>query len=98
MDPKREMCRLTRLAFGGLLTRAIVRFAASGTTISSSSELTPIKNNAIKQIFSTKKTAQIPEWLERPPSGAVDSGSIPGRVKSMTLKLVFTASLLDVQH
>ena len=31
-------------------------------------------------------------------SEAVDSGSIPSRVKPMTLKLVFTASLLDVQH
>ena len=28
----------------------------------------------------------------------VDSGLIPSRVKPMTLKLVFTASLLDVQH
>ena len=31
-------------------------------------------------------------------SGAVDSGLIPSRVKPMTLKLVFTASLLDAQH
>ena len=31
-------------------------------------------------------------------SGAVDSGLIPGCVKPMTLKLVFTASLLDAQH
>ena len=31
-------------------------------------------------------------------SGAVDSGLISSRVKPMTLKLVFTASLLDVQH
>ena len=30
-------------------------------------------------------------------SGAVDSGLLPSRVKPMTLKLVFTASLLDVQ-
>ena len=29
---------------------------------------------------------------------SVDSGSIPGRVKPKTLKLVFTASLLDVQQ
>ena len=28
----------------------------------------------------------------------VDSGSMPSRVKPMTLKLVFTASLLDAQH
>ena len=31
-------------------------------------------------------------------SGAVHSGLIPSQVKPMTLKLVFTASLLDVQH
>ena len=31
-------------------------------------------------------------------SGTVDSGFIPSRVKPMTLKLVFTASLRDVQH
>ena len=31
-------------------------------------------------------------------SGSVDSGLIPIRVKPMTLKLVFTASLLDVQN
>ena len=31
-------------------------------------------------------------------SGAVDLSLIPSRVKSMTLKLVFTASLLDAQH
>ena len=31
-------------------------------------------------------------------SGAVESGLIPSRVKPMTLKLVFTASLLDAQH
>ena len=31
-------------------------------------------------------------------SGAVDLGFISSRVKPMTLKLVFTASLLDVQH
>ena len=28
----------------------------------------------------------------------VDSGLIPSRVKPMTLKLVFTASLFDAQH
>ena len=33
-----------------------------------------------------------------PASGAVDLGFIPSRVKPMTLKLVFTASLLDAQH
>ena len=31
-------------------------------------------------------------------SGAADSGLIPNRVKPMTLKLVFTAFLLDAQH
>ena len=31
-------------------------------------------------------------------SGAIDSGLIPSRVKPMTLKVVFTASLLDAQH
>ena len=31
-------------------------------------------------------------------SGAVYLGLIPNRVKLMTLKLVFTASLMDVQH
>ena len=30
--------------------------------------------------------------------GAVDSGLIISRVKPMSLKLVFTASLLDAQH
>ena len=31
-------------------------------------------------------------------SEAVDLGLIPSRVKPMTLKLVFTASLFDAQH
>ena len=31
-------------------------------------------------------------------SGAVDPGLIPSRVKPITLKLIFTASLLDAQH
>ena len=31
-------------------------------------------------------------------SGAVDSSLIPSRVKPMTLKLAFTASLFDAQH
>ena len=38
------------------------------------------------------------EWYRASASGAVDSGLIPSRVKPMTLKLVFTASLLDVQY
>ena len=33
-----------------------------------------------------------------PPSGDVGSGLIPSRFKPMTLKLVFTASLLEAQH
>ena len=32
------------------------------------------------------------------PSEAIDLGLILSRVKPMTLKLVFTASLLDAQH
>ena len=54
-------------------------------------------------------TTQMAEWEERhnssdgrvvraSASGAADSGLIPSRVKPMTLKLVFTTSLLDVQH
>ena len=31
-------------------------------------------------------------------SGAVDLGLMPSRVKPITIKLVFTASLLDAQH
>ena len=31
-------------------------------------------------------------------SGAVDLGLISSRVTPMTLKLIFTASLLDTQH
>ena len=31
-------------------------------------------------------------------SGAIDLGLIPSQVKPMTLKMVFTASLLDAQH
>ena len=38
------------------------------------------------------------EWYRASASGSVDLGLIPSRVKPMTLKLVFTASLLDVQH
>ena len=47
-------------------------------------------------------TIRVIKWLGRvvrsstPP--AVDSGSIPSRIKSMTLKLVFKAFLLDAQH
>ena len=38
------------------------------------------------------------EWYGASVSSAVHSGLIPSRVKPMTLKLVFTASLLDAQH
>ena len=38
------------------------------------------------------------EWVRASALGAVDSGLIPSRVKPMTLKLVFTAFLLDAQH
>ena len=38
------------------------------------------------------------EWYGASISYAVDSSLIPSLVKPMTLKLVFTASLLDVQH
>ena len=38
------------------------------------------------------------EWYRASASGAVDSRLIPSRVKPMTLKLVFTASLLDGQQ
>ena len=38
------------------------------------------------------------EWYGASASGAVDLGLIPSRVKPMTLKLVFTASLLDAQR
>ena len=31
-------------------------------------------------------------------SGALDVGLIPSRVKPVTVKLVFTASLFDAQH
>ena len=43
-------------------------------------------------------TAQMAEWYVASVSGAVDSGLIPSRVKPMTLKLVFAASILDSQH
>ena len=42
-------------------------------------------------------TAQMAE-LVRVSFGAVDSGLIPSVVLPMTLKLQFTASLLDAQH
>ena len=45
-----------------------------------------------------KRGSMWPSGMERPSLQLVDSGLIPSRVKPMTLKLVFTASLLDVQH
>ena len=38
------------------------------------------------------------KWVQASSDGRVVSGLIPSRVKPMTLKLVFTASLLDAQH
>ena len=43
-------------------------------------------------------TAQMAEWYRASVTRAVDSSLISSRVKPMTLKLVFTASLLDAQH
>ena len=44
-------------------------------------------------------TAQMAEWHKSVRlAGAVHLGLILSRVKSMTLKLIFTASLLDAQH
>ena len=37
------------------------------------------------------------EWYRASVSGSVDLGFAPSRITPMTLKLVFTASLLDVQ-
>ena len=42
-----------------------------------------------------KRTAQMTEWNRASASGAADLGVIPSRIKPMTCKLVFTASLLD---
>ena len=38
------------------------------------------------------------EWHRASAAGAVDLSLIPSRVKPMTSNLVFTPSLLDVQH
>ena len=43
-------------------------------------------------------TAQMAEWYRASASVGVDSGLIPSPVKPITLKLVFTTSLLDAQH
>ena len=42
--------------------------------------------------------AQMAEWYRASVSRDVHSGLITSRVKPMTLKLIFTASLLDAQH
>ena len=36
--------------------------------------------------------------IRTPDYGIVDSGLIPSRVKAMTSKLIFTASLIDAKH
>ena len=46
----------------------------------------------------TAVTAQIPLEVRASASGGVDLGLTPSRVKPVTLKFVFTASLLDAQH
>ena len=56
------------------------------------------QKNFLKPAILTCLTAQMAEWYRASVSGAVDSGLISSRVKPMTLKLVFTASLLDAQH
>ena len=50
------------------------------------------------QILIWDVTTEMAEWYRASANGAVDSGVIPSRVKPMTLKLLFAASLLDVQH
>ena len=42
--------------------------------------------------------AQMAEWYRASAAEAVDLGLIPSRVKPITLKLVFTASVLEAQH
>ena len=60
------------------------------------------ENKGVSQVFGKQAfrnlTAPMAEWYRASTSGAVDLGLIPSRVKPMTSKLVFTASLLDVQH
>ena len=56
---------------------------------------TALKINAYDQIISYVSDIRV---VRASASMAVDSGLILNRVKPMTLKLVFTASLLDVQH
>ena len=61
-------------------------------------QLTGLQLPVIRKIAQMAETAQMAEWYGASVSRAVDSGLIPSRVKPMTLKLIFTASLLDVQH
>ena len=51
---------------------------------------------AIVKVSAIVLTAQMAEWYRASALKAVDLG-FPSQVK-MTLKLVFTASLLDAQH
>ena len=48
-----------------------------------------------KRIFITSSDGRV---VRASALAAVDSGLIPSRFKPITLKLVFTASLLDAQH
>ena len=43
-------------------------------------------------------TAQMAEWYRAYASGALDLDLLPNRVKPVTLKLVFTVSLLDAKY
>ena len=45
-----------------------------------------------------ENATQMAEWYRASASEAVDSSLIPSRLEPITLKLVFTASLLDVQQ
>ena len=47
---------------------------------------------------SLKQTAQMAECTRASASVVADPGLIPSRVEPTTSKLVFTASLLDVEH
>ena len=53
-----------------------------------------IKINALKSLLQSSDGRVV----KASASGAVDLGLISSRVKPMTLKLVFTASLLDAHH
>ena len=55
-------------------------------------------SNKTTRAITPSLTDQMAEWYRASASGSVDLDLIPSRVKPMTLKLVFTSSLLDVQH